>query len=189
MQTTGDLADRSGSAVSDFLNWPETIFGWIIIVSVPVSVMIALTYLALDVCSSAQPPLPPPCDVVPGPSALHVPRRAVINVTTREYCSTVSKDLYLLEQLGYVDADRHVSRLLALQDVGVGDVHYVLANDTHVPVLFACSLESVLRAMDNRSRVNVFVVFGIEFERPVLDEQRPVSLIFLVPFSIPIRHC
>jgi hypothetical protein len=54
-------------------------------------------------------------------------------------------------------------------------VHYVLANDTHVPVLFACSLESVLRTVDNRSRVNVFVVFGIEFERPVLDKQRPVS--------------
>lgn len=155
------------------------LFVWTVIAALFLSVMIAVTYLALDFCSSAPPPQQQQQqhhDAVPIASPLHAPKRAIINVTTREYCSTVSKDLYSLEQLGYMDADRRVSRLLGLRDVGADDVHYVLANDTHVPLLFTCSLESVLRTMQaNRSRVNVFVVFGIEFGRPVLDEQHPVS--------------
>lgn len=54
--------------------------------------------------------------------------------------------------------------LVARQDIGPNDIHYVLVDDDRIPRLFACSLESAVKSMvsDGFDRVNVFVVGGIK---------------------------
>jgi len=94
-----------------------------------------------------------------------VPAEQIVNVTARDFCSAVSRDLYSLEQMGYVDETRRVSKLLSLDLGGSQDVYYVFVNTTHVPWTVACSLESALGAIGNVGRVNVFVVSGMEFVR------------------------
>ncbi|XP_060852264.1 uncharacterized protein LOC132930411 [Rhopalosiphum padi] len=89
----------------------------------------------------------------------------IVNVTAREFCSVVSRDLHSLKQMGYVDDDSRVSKLLSLDLGGAQDVHYVFVNTTHVPWTVACSLESALGAIGHVGRVNVFVVNGMEFDR------------------------
>ncbi|XP_050430546.1 uncharacterized protein LOC126839322 [Adelges cooleyi] len=83
----------------------------------------------------------------------------VFNVVPQDFCTVISKELYALEQIGYVDPDRRVSKLMAL-DVRTTDVHYVFMNDTQMPWLSMCSLESALGAIGDRGRVNVFLVYG-----------------------------
>jgi len=94
-----------------------------------------------------------------------VPAEQIVNVTASDFCSVVSRDLYSLEQMGYVDETRRVSKLLSLDLGGSQDVYYVFVNTTHVPWTVACSLESALGAVGNVGRVNVFVVSGMEFVR------------------------
>jgi len=94
-----------------------------------------------------------------------VPVEQIVNVTASDFCSVVSRDLYSLEQMGYVDETRRVSKLLSLDLGGAQDVYYVFVNTTHVPWTVACSLESALGAVGNIGRVNVFVVSGMEFDR------------------------
>ncbi|XP_027836698.2 uncharacterized protein LOC114119372 [Aphis gossypii] len=107
------------------------------------------------------------------------PAVQIVNVTAREFCSVVSRDLYSLKQMGYVDDDNRVSKLLSLDLGGAQDVHYVFVNTTHVPWTVACSLESALGAIGHVGRVNVFVVNGMEFDR--IDNKcgltQPVSLL------------
>ncbi|CAI6373428.1 unnamed protein product [Macrosiphum euphorbiae] len=114
-----------------------------------------------------------------GGSGFHasVPEEQIVNVTAREFCSVVSRDLYSLEQMGYVDETRRVSKLLSLDLGGAQDVHYVFVNTTHVPWTVACSLESALGAVGHVGRVNVFVVSGMEFDRTnnKCDATEPVS--------------
>ncbi|XP_022179327.1 uncharacterized protein LOC111039959 [Myzus persicae] len=101
------------------------------------------------------------------------------DANTSDYCSVVSRDLYSLEQMGYVDKTRRVSKLMYLDLGGAQDVHYVFVNTTHVPWKVVCSLESALGAVGNVGRVNVFVVSGMEFDR--IDNKvgvtQPVSLL------------
>jgi len=98
-------------------------------------------------------------------SRASVPAEQIVNVTAGEFCSVVSRDLFSLEQMGYVDETRRVSKLLSLDLGGAQDVHYVFVNTTHVPWTVACSLESTLGAVGHVGRVNVFVVSGMEFDR------------------------
>lgn len=94
-----------------------------------------------------------------------VPVEQIVNVTASDLCSIVSRDLYSLEQMGYVDETRRVSKLLSLDLGGAQNVYYVFVNTRHVPWTVACSLESALGAVGNVGRVNVFVVSGMEFDR------------------------
>ncbi|XP_050529896.1 uncharacterized protein LOC126899252 [Daktulosphaira vitifoliae] len=84
----------------------------------------------------------------------------VVNASTRDFCAVISKELFSLERMGYVDPDRRVSRLAAL-DATADDVHYVIMNTTFVPWLLPCSLESALAAVGSNGRVNVFLVYGV----------------------------
>jgi len=109
-----------------------------------------------------------------------VPAEQIVNVTASDFCSVVSRDLYSLEQMGYVDETRRVSKLLSLDLGGSQDVYYVFVNTTHVPWTVACSLESALGAVGNVGRVNVFVVSGMEFVRidNKCGQTQPVSTIY-----------
>lgn len=98
-------------------------------------------------------------------SGFRVPAEQIVNVTAREFCSVVSRDLYSLESMGYVDETRRLSKRLSLDIGGAQDVHYVFVNTTHVPWTVACSLESALGAVGHVGRVNVFVISGMEFDR------------------------
>jgi len=156
-----------------------SVFIWIVSTGFFIFILVMVTYLVLKyesptdlVASSAKDSV----IMLPRPSPFHSPEPAptIVNVTPREFCSTVSKDLYSLEQIGYVDTDRWVSKLMALK-IGTGDVHYVFINNTHVPWLFTCSIESTLRAVSNNSRVNVFVIYGIESKSSLSDKQSLVS--------------
>lgn len=144
-----------------------SMFMWSVLTGVFIFFLVMATYLVLKLESSLSH------NLSAVPSALHAAEQppAILNVTTREFCSTVSKELYSLEQMGYVNADHHMSRLMAM-NISADDVHYVFTNSTHVPWLSACSVESALKAVGNdKSRVNVFVVHGIQFER-VIDNDK-----------------
>lgn len=156
--------------ITDIPDQLMSVFMWTVLTGVFIFVLVVATYLMLKFETSSS-------DKLSILSAFHATEQppVILNVTTREFCSTVSKELYSLEQMGYVNADRHVSRLMAM-NISADDVHYVFINSTHVPWLFTCSLESALRAVKNdNSRINVFVVYGIQFERPVYDQEFPVS--------------
>jgi len=85
--------------------------------------------------------------------------------STREYCKAVSKELFSLEKMGYVEKTSRFSKLLSLDIGGTQDVHFVFVNTTHIPWKVACSLESALGAVGPVGRVNVFVVSGMEIDR------------------------
>jgi len=106
-----------------------------------------------------------------------VPVAQQVNGSTREYCKAVSKELFSLEKMGYVDKTSRFSKLLSLDLGGTQDVHYVFVNTTHIPWKVACSLESALGAVGPVGRVNVFVVSGMEFDRidNNVDVTQPVS--------------
>lgn len=76
----------------------------------------------------------------------------------------------------YPTDSRHL--LVARQDIGPNDIHYVLVEDDRIPQLFACSLESAVKSMvsDGFDRVNVFVVGGIK---------RVEDLNITLPVSVP----
>lgn len=171
-------AQKIITAIPDQLT---VLFTWTVLTVVFVFFFAISAYLVLRFELSAKPTFRSGEPAVPVvPSALYAQKPpAVVNVTAREFCTTVSKDLYSLEQIGYVDTDRRVSKLTGL-DVGAGDVHFVFTDQTYVSWLSTCSLESVVRSIGNSGRVNVFVVSGIEFERPLhangQNKIRPVNL-------------
>lgn len=140
-----------------------SVFKWTIYIGVFIVFFMVSTYYILKYETSAKSQVFNG-NTNPVSSELRSSETMVVNVTTREFCSTMAKDLYSLEQLGYTDTERRVSKLMAT-DIGVDDVHYVLINSTHIPWLTACSLESALKAVGNESRVNVFVVYGVNSER------------------------
>lgn len=145
-----------------------SMFMWSVLTGVFIFFLVMVTYLVLKLESSSSH------NFSAAPSTLHTAEQppAILNVTTREFCSTVSKELYSLEQMGYMNADHHMSRLMAM-NVSADDVHYVFINSTHVPWLSACSVESALKALGNdKSRVNVFVIYGIKFERSENDKRQ-----------------
>ncbi|KAL4083976.1 hypothetical protein QTP88_029292 [Uroleucon formosanum] len=76
-------------------------------------------------------------------SGFRVLAEQIVNVTAREFCSVVSRDLYSLENMGYVDETRLLSKRLSLEISGAQDVHYVFVNTTHVPWTVACSLDGM----------------------------------------------
>lgn len=123
---------------------------WTVLASVFILLLMAATCLVLTIESTANEL----------PVAVHLVGEspAVANKTARKLCSYT--DLHVtLEQL---DAACRKSELMTLQGVSVDDVHYVFADTATVPWVSVCSLESALRAVGNNSRVNVFVVSGIE---------------------------
>lgn len=155
------------------------LFMWTVLTIVFVFFLVIATYLMLWFELSSKSMLSSEKTVISIPSALHAQEPPmVLNATTRGFCSTVSRDLYSPKQIGHVDTDHRISKLLSL-NISASDVHFVFTNTTHVPWLSTCSLESVLRSIGNKGRVNVFVVSGIEFERPQFNGQNkilPVSL-------------
>lgn len=94
---------------------------------------------------------------------------------TRKLCSAWSKD-YSVKQMNS-NINRRISKLMTL-DINSDDVHYVFTNNTYVPWLFVCSLESALNAINNNNRVNVFIVDGIEYQRPLYDGPSLVSVYY-----------
>ncbi|VVC28657.1 Hypothetical protein CINCED_3A001813 [Cinara cedri] len=169
-------AQKIMTAVPDQL---MRLFTWIGLMFVFVFFFVMATYMVLGFELSPKSMLSSDKGIVSVPSTLYAQKSPVVeNVTTREFCSTLFKNLDSLEHTGYVDTDRRVSKLLSL-DIRVSDVHFVFMNTTHIPWLSSCSLESVLRNIGKNGRVNVFVISGIEFERPLYNGQQkihPVSL-------------
>lgn len=144
-------------------------FTWTFATAVFVLCLVTATYV---VVGFSKPVAPAAEDsVLAVASALH-------HVSKRESCSA-SSDPIALGRAGLAVTECRTTMLTtAAADAGTGDVHYVFANSTtHVPRLLVCSLESVLRAVGNWSRVNVFVVQGIGSDkRPALhDDEQPVS--------------
>lgn len=105
-------------------------------------------------------------------SAFNAPKLPITErlITRRKLCSTMFKNLYSSVEQMDSNINRRMSKLMAL-DINSGDVHYVFTNNTHVPWLFICSLESALNATNNNNRVNVFIVDGIEFQHPMYDRR------------------
>lgn len=89
------------------------------------------------------------------------PSSAALHTTRGERCPTDS---------------RH--QLVARQDIGPNDIHYVFIDYDHISRLYACSLESAVKSMvsDGFDRVNVFVVDGIK---------RVEDLNTTIPVSVP----
>lgn len=177
MKEVNKGAQKIMTAIPDQL---AVLFTWTVLTVVFVFFLVMSAYLVLRFELSAKPMFRSGEPAISVPSALYAQKPpAVVNVTAREFCTTVSKDLYSLELIGYVDTDRRVSKLTGL-DIGAGDVHFVFTNQTYVSWLSTCSLESVVRSIGNSGRVNVFVVSGIEFERPLFtngqNKIRPVNL-------------
>lgn len=154
------------------------LFTWTVLTVVFAFFLMMSMYLVLRFELSSKPMVLSEEAVVSVPSILYLQKsQTVVNVTTREFCSTVSKDLYSLEQIGYVDADRRVSKLIGLE-INANDVHFVFTNPNYVPLMSMCSLESVLASVGNKGRVNVFIISGIEFYQPLNNDKniiRPVS--------------
>jgi len=151
-----------------------SVFTWAVVTGAFILMLGTATYLVLviELSTTNVPVSSPKHSVVSLPFAAQ-PTAAVVNVTTREFCSTVSKELYSLERVGYVDAEHKVSKLMAL-DISVSDVHYVFTDTTHVSWFSTCALESTLKAIGRSGRVNVFVIHGIENDQSH-DRQRLVS--------------
>lgn len=166
--------DRQKTTTDDRCSWTALVW-WLILILL----LVALCAFWFEWSSTREPPAE--CDKMPFEFPATNPP-VIVRVTNREFCSTLSKDLYSLEQMGYVDAVRRVSKLMTM-DIGPGGVHYVFTNSTHAPWLYTCSLESTLRAVGNCSRVYVFVIDGIIFERPLYDRQHPVNL--FIKLTIP----
>lgn len=152
-------------------------FGWIIVKAAFICLLVFTMYLAMRLLSKSDEKT-----IVQKPIAMHIieqqrplaPPVQIVNVTTQKFCSTLSKNLYFFEQLGYMDPEHRVSKLMAL-NISSSDVHYVFTNSTHVPWLHICALESVLRSVTGNYRINVFVVYGLQFEQSLLEKQYPVS--------------
>lgn len=136
--------------------------------------LVSATYLLLELDSVTSKRRPDeyaataPMTLASHHCALEPP--TIVNVIDRELCSPGSDDP--LRRTGSTNAA--ISKLMDL-NISANDVHYVFTNHTYVPRLSACSLESAVRAVGNGSRVNVFVVHGIHFERHSHEEQHPVS--------------
>lgn len=159
--------------IADVPEQLASMLAWTVLAGVFIVVLMTATYLVLRVETNVTGTLSAPT----GPTGI---QPMASNVAVREQCSF--KEQYAaLEQLGYVDAGQRTSKLMNLRGVGAGDVHYVFADTETVPWLSVCSLESTLRAAGNHSRVNVFVVNGIDNQYPAWQDtmhllQRPVSV-------------
>lgn len=106
-----------------------------------------------------------------------IPSSESLVAANRKLCSTAANVLYDRGQSAAdsVDLNRMPGSKLMTLDVDPQDVHYVFVNDTHVPWLSMCSLETALRAVGNNGRVNVFVVSGVVSEGVPGAENHSVS--------------
>lgn len=173
-----DLDKGVQKIVTDVPDQRTSVVSWIILTGLFIIFLVVIMYLVLRFESPENPNTTVKDTALYRSSAFHAPKLQVTGrLKTRELCSALSNDLYLLEPMGYVsEINRQMSKLMTL-DINSGDVHYVFSNNTHVPWLFMCSIESALNAVNNNSRVNVFIVDGIEFQRPVYDGQNMVCML------------
>lgn len=148
-------------------------FKWTVLTAVFIIALVSATFLLLELDSvtarltqrsggNATAKAPPR---TPAAHRCALEPPTTVNVTDQDLCSPGSDD---------PSGSAAMSNALMALNMSAGDVHYVFANDAHVPRLSACSLESATRAVGNGSRVNVFVVHGIHFER-CPHEEHPVS--------------
>lgn len=171
MDSSTDV-DANGQRLTKLTKKLAVMFMQSFITAVFVFVLATFAYYMHLLCKSTAAPISPITgkfsyydDMDGSGFRASVPAEQIVNVTAREFCSVVSRDLYSLEQMGYIDKTSRVSKLLSLDLGGAQDVHYVFVNTTHVPWTVACSLESALGAVGHVGRVNVFVVSGMEFVR------------------------
>lgn len=162
--------------VTDIPEQWKLVFSWIILTGLFIIFLVGIMYLVLRFESPEYSETTVRDTVLYRSSAFRVPELPMDErLKTRELCSALSNVLYSLEPMNYVsDINRQSSKLTTL-DINSGDMHYVFTNNSHVPWLFLCCLESALNAVNNNSRVNVFVVDGIEFQRPLYGGLNVVS--------------
>lgn len=139
---------------------------WTVLGGAFILLLMAATCLVLSVESTASE--------LPVAAHLAGDTSAVTNKTAQKLC-LASTDLHVtLEQL---DATCLTSELMTLRGLGVDDVHYVFTDTATVPWESVCSVESALWAVGNSSRVNVFVVRGLEDQHSSMNyTQRPVRI-------------
>lgn len=172
-----DLDKGVQKIMTDVPDQRTSVVSWIILTGLFIIFLVAIMYLLLRFESPENPDTTVEGTALYRSSAFRAPEVPMTGrLKTRELCSALSNDLYSLEPIRYIsDFNRQMSKLMTL-DINSGDVHYVFTNNTHVPWLFMCSIESALNAVNNNSRVNVFIVDGIEFQRPVYDGQNMVGI-------------